>query len=324
MKIINNITPFNDLFYKNCFYNSLFPIIKCFNKSMMPILLNDVIVYETRSKENLDFACKYLSISKINDLLDNMGIKMKSLGYTEDLIFSIKKSIDKNRPIILRIDPFYMPIRKDAYKKQHQIHTILVYGYDDNMLNIIELKHRDTLSYEECTISFEDINNSYKGYYENFKDSYKAPSYFEFNNDELKEKDDKKVNYYEIFKRNMRDKKSELLNGFTNLDEFIQKLKKIIIDVKELNEFTEGIIFSLNSVINAKYSEIYTLSMLNGIENKVLDLQKECNSLWQLIRGRLVKYNFTGKYKRETFIEVVEMLDRILEFELYYLKYITV
>ena len=35
-KLLDNITPFNELFYKSCFYNSLFSVVTHFNKDLIP------------------------------------------------------------------------------------------------------------------------------------------------------------------------------------------------------------------------------------------------------------------------------------------------
>ena len=45
-KVIAHIEPFNDIFYKSCFYNSLIPIILHYEKDITPIIINDICVYQ--------------------------------------------------------------------------------------------------------------------------------------------------------------------------------------------------------------------------------------------------------------------------------------
>lgn len=46
-KIIEPIEPFNEIYYQSCLYNSLFPVIRHFQLSILPLLINDWLVYET-------------------------------------------------------------------------------------------------------------------------------------------------------------------------------------------------------------------------------------------------------------------------------------
>lgn len=323
MKVIENIVPFNELFYKNCFYNSLFPVVNHFNNSILPLCINEVIVYDNYRQGDFDLIFnKHLARNKMEVVLAQMGIIINSSNYNEDFISNIIKAIDKNKPVILWVDPFYESIRKDTYGKKHDIHTILIYGYDNDkeILNIIEHKHRDTLSYEKCIISYEDISNAYKGYHENNEKRYKSPSYYEFSLNQLQEEGNKTIDYKDIFKTNIKERENELFEGLTKLSSFVDNLKIVFLEQKKLDILVEPIIQSLNNIINEKNVEVYRLSILFGADNNVLRLLQECTDLWILVRAKLVKYNFTKRYRIDTFTELNLALDSILKLELNYLN----
>ncbi|MFB8733476.1 hypothetical protein ACEQPO_04720 [Bacillus sp. SL00103] len=45
VKQISGIHPYNDLFYRGCFFNCFFPIVKLYDQEVTPYLLNDQFAY---------------------------------------------------------------------------------------------------------------------------------------------------------------------------------------------------------------------------------------------------------------------------------------
>lgn len=55
------------------------------------------------------------------------------------------------RPVVLWVDCYELPIRKDTFRKKHLPHTILVHGYNDctGHFHIIEHLQMENLSYDK-------------------------------------------------------------------------------------------------------------------------------------------------------------------------------
>lgn len=322
VKIIGNILPFNEVFYRNCFYNSLFPIITHYNKDILSILINDISVYDNVLIDNgFNFMLKYTSAKSIEVILDDMGIKMKSLNYREDIISDIIKSINQNNPVIIYIDCFYEPFRKDAYHKNHWIHSLLIYGYDEQqgIMNIVEHKHRDNLSYENRTIKYEDIKNAYENYHINFENKAKLPSYFEFS---LKDTGNlmgttnpSNEHYKKVFKNMVHEKENEASYGLEQLTVFSKLFKDILLDENLFKSKIDDLINSFNTIINIKQVEIFKLSRLFGQQHKLAMLQQEITQYWILIRAIIAKYKFSNIYNRESLETVLDKINMIINDE---------
>lgn len=151
-KILSNIEPFNDIFYQYCFYNSFFPVVHHFDKSIMPILINDVIVYNYEKEKN--WFCsnvQYIPLKTETELFEYLSISRNAKVISENLIDDAIKSINNNRPVIIWVDCFHIPDRADAYLKKHNEHTLLVYGFNEynQTLCIIEHDHSENLTYKK-------------------------------------------------------------------------------------------------------------------------------------------------------------------------------
>lgn len=71
--ILENIEPFNDIWYKNCFYSSLFPIVLYFNKTITPYLFNELYFYSYDSDEMV-VGQNTVKIAPEYSLLESIGI----------------------------------------------------------------------------------------------------------------------------------------------------------------------------------------------------------------------------------------------------------
>ena len=122
--IIEDIIPFNEVFYKECFYNSLFPVITYFKGDIGYFFANDIILYkyDDNSQKAIKFEVEYLSVQDENSVLDACGVGFQAREQVDDVVKEVKKSIINGKPVIVWVDCFYESIRMDTYKKQH-LHT---------------------------------------------------------------------------------------------------------------------------------------------------------------------------------------------------------
>lgn len=330
IKILKKIEPFNEVFYKSCFYNSLFPIINHFDKEVMSVLINDVPVYSNfEEKNDLCLEMSYLNQDTLLDNLNSLGIEFKSSEFKENLIDSIINSISNNSPVIIYIDSFYEPFRKDSYLKKHIIHTLLVYGYDNTQktMNIIEHNHRDNLTYKKRTINYMDIQNSYYGFQQNFDLSNKIHSYYEFQLMEEKECLEKrgfsKESHNSIYFKNFKIRENEVFNGLKKLKKFNENLTKVIQDESLLNQVLDQLINSLNTIINVKQVETYKIADILEEESCLIKMQQQCLEHWKAIRVIVAKYKFTKIYNTKKIMSITNKLEEIYNVEYSYFKHIT-
>jgi hypothetical protein len=338
LKLIDNIEPFNDLFYKSCFYNSLFPIIKYYNKDILPIFLNDITIYKGINRNgNSLLYMNYLAVEKLEVVVGELGINMEMHTFTDDIIGRIVMSVNENRPSIVCTDCYYNPQRKDTYQKEHWIHTLLAFGYDEeaNHVNILDHNNKESLAYMKRIISYDDMNIGYKGYLENFKNNNhfkgfiereEKPSYFEFNiNDQYEAVDEQnsKLEFYKTdYIQNIKIKIDEIFEGLELVLEFGKNLKEIIYEERELIVKADNLLKQLNSIINAKQIDLFKVSRLFGAQNNLSLLLNEITQSWSLIRGIIAKYKYSSIYKKENFVTVNDRIQSIYELENNFYNYI--
>lgn len=147
---IEGVRPFNDLYFRSCYYHQLLAGLNAFNIDKDEVLLG--FFYEALD----DFGIKEINFN------DNKGF-IKSLNYSIKLCNLNKKQlikwIDKGNPVILGVDDYYLESKDVTYLKVHEPHFILAYGYDldKDEVNIIEHDYFNDYNYKEKIISFSNL-----------------------------------------------------------------------------------------------------------------------------------------------------------------------
>ncbi|NFF81608.1 hypothetical protein FC764_10220 [Clostridium botulinum] len=325
-KVIENIEPFNDAYYKYCFFNSLFPIIAHFKRDILEFLINDVLVYKDDEFTKLRFNSDYLPIYSFERMCcGELGIKFDYKKECEDIVTHTISSIDKNRPVIVLVDCFYEKIRPEMYGKIHWFHTLTVYGYDKEieMFDIIEHQHKDNLDYKKRKISFNELADSNLGYFRNFHDKIKREPFFSFYLDEEHNENYIRMNEDELkdkFKSNMILRKKEILEGILKLESFGEMLKEIVEDEDKLKEYAEDIVNITNNIINCKRVEMYKVENIFPDKYEMSNLINIIIDNWSKIRKIIGKYLFSEIYKSTNLKKIHELVDDIIDLEQIYVS----
>lgn len=144
-----NIEPFCDIFYIDCFYNSLFPILKKYGVDKKVILGSYVPVL--RKDDGLGAKLEWKCAGDRREILGRYGVVEMSYEEEQDICETVKAHLDMDELVIVYIDCFYEKGRYDTFMKEHWPHTILVYGYDEieEEFSILEHTDKEKLDYAD-------------------------------------------------------------------------------------------------------------------------------------------------------------------------------
>lgn len=299
---IQNIEPFNDIFYRSCFFNSFFSVIQHYGKCILPYLMHDTMIYVLDGGEDVliksEFA--FLDKAELNIILTKQGIEMCTYVKQNDIISCFHENLRNDRPVILWIDAFYIPYRKDTYQKLHWPHTVLLYGYQekDECVYVIDHTWRENLTYEKKKLTNRHLIESYDAYLANFLLIEQEPlSCYIFEERKGYENPENIKEYSDIFRSNLlknrliMQQSLEALQLFTNSISF----DALISNNYHADRFVEGV----NSIILNKELEIYRFDKFFTHMNNWINLQKKILDKWIAIRARLLKFIFSNRQDNE-------------------------
>lgn len=307
MKIISGIEPFNEIWYKNCFYSAFFPIIIKYAGTISPYLLNEVYTYELDSKKNLNG--KIVTLTEFPQLLDDYGILMKMEKQEEQIIDAINNNIENLIPTIIYVDCYYEEIRDDTYQKEHIPHALLIYGVDfqNKQYNVLEHSFKDSLIYQKKLITFKEIEAAYLSFCKRYMAKYNNTffSYFQIN----KPIKDIENIYMKKYKKNIFSNYDFYIDNITKIDEYRLVLLN---DFYKLN--IQEHIDNMNKIIMFKKIELYRSQKCSylGLENLKFE---EIIRLWGSVRAILLKFNYCGKITEKSLAALDFKLKKIIELE---------
>lgn len=317
-KILNNIEPFNDIFYKNCFYNSFFPVVKHFNGNVMSYIVNDIIVYNYGKNNKLNV--EYIPVKEIGQVMHDEGISMDAKEISENIVEDIKSALLNDRLVILWADCYYMSIRREMYHKNHLPHTWLIYGYDEKTREfmIIEHKNAENLAYDKLIVGFDELTNAYKGYLQNPKDGIYS-SYMEVYGDgdcSAHMDDDAALRRCkQQFIHNILNNKNILHDSMDNLTRFSNEFAQVIVNENSLCEEAEQLMKTLNNIINSKKVEKFRCERMFESEHNLISLIEEMIEEWGELRGIVGKFLYSSKYNQKACERSLDTLKNVVMIE---------
>ena len=315
--ILENINPFVDIWYKDCFFMSLMHLLNLQQK--IYLLFNEFYIYSKDSTLSIK-TLKY-DEDNIFKLLPKIGLNCKYKMKISDIQSEIIKSLNNKEWIILAVDPFYEDIRKDAYKKLHIPHCLLIYGYSQEVFYIVEQNYILSLHYKLGEISQKSLIESYNGFLEEVRKNSKYigedfpveckiksqfPTYFTIkNNNKNIVIDVKKLINFIL---NSIPILLDSLKALKKQENYLQKLYK----KGEEKQLTE-LISQINKIIIARKVDDFRFEKLTSNNQKILIQESVKN--WTYLRTIFSKLLFSKKYNEEHFINIILSIRKIFECE---------
>ena len=240
---------------------------------------------------------------------------MQTLVEQDNIIFFLYKNLRNNKPVILWIDAFYIPYRKDVYYKSHWPHSILVYGYDegDESFYVIDHAWRESLSYEKKKLAASALMESYNSYLKRFlaSENVSETCYVFDKNKELGIESIKE--YQDIYRTCLLNHRKSIQRSLQNLQLFANSISytSLINNINYMEQLAKGI----NRIILNKEFELYRFSLFFPYMKNWFELQKSITSRWSIIRARLLKVVFSNKKENDLSDVVASQIKSIVKEE---------
>lgn len=295
---LQGLTPFNDVYYVNCFYLSIFTAIKYLGGSIFSFIANDYFTYELEETSNglsLNII-KQSGVSPYSICEYNCINIEERFDYCEDIITFIKDSILNNNVIVLPIDGFFYkhPFHDLYYLKEHHYNAILIYGFDSEteVFKTTETNAAqwNTINcYYKHQISFKDLITAHEGFFKYLKFNPPRQAIIRLSKNNTK----KMIDYNPVFYRNtmvnnLKAHKNVIINSLHNISVIIKS-----IEVFDIDDNT-----SFNNLI-ASVSNLYAIRSILGPCGNCIQLLNEIIDMWSIIRAIIYKSQFRQiKYNR--------------------------
>jgi len=265
-KILENIRPWNDLYFKNCYYSALFPMVEFLGGTAAPVILNDLYYFrESKDDDGLVRLENDEIYPNYDVCLNEMGITVMN-GRSCDIVADIRRAIDAGSPAMVFIDCFFERMRTDAYNLNHWTHILPVYGYDDEAgeLYFFEHQYQTGFTYGLFTMPYAEMENCYNGYIEKSKHGGFSTYYLNRPLENVRE-----------YERGAIEKFVEAAN---------KKRKKIDEGVELLRSYADG----FDKTLARAYQE-------GDLKNKLYGFNDRTKLSKSVQRYRLVKYFGVGR-----------------------------
>lgn len=282
--------PFNSFFYKSCLYNSLFPVLQMFGREPNSLLCGEVFAYAWKGEPE---ECIISTVPMVNEspeeALHRLHLKadFKHLPNGDDLLKQLDYGLARRRLFIVWLDSFYQPDRRDAFRKRHIPHTLLVYGHDaaSGRYLILEHSHEQALNYKERSITASDLLNSCLGYKEHLQSLADGYTWIEF------------PAWQDAYEYDLAADRARMAALFAEYGPAVIRGLDTLAEFKALyaaRSWTDYVAFAqrllpgVTAIIDSKRAEIYRLARLFPGSRMIASAESVLES-WLEIRGDLIR-----------------------------------
>lgn len=317
---LQNIIPFNDVYYVDCFYLAFFTAVEYLNGSVFSYMANDYFVYEIEDTLNgltlmikekgvipFDDITKEKGAVPFDDITKNNGIKTERwFNHCPNIVDFIKDSILGGSVIILPIDGYYYkhPHHDLFYLKEHHNNIMLVYGFDSER-EVFKTTETNGFQWntKDChfkhEISFKELIIGHEGIVKYLQSDPPLPTILKLSKDNsAKVVSDIPSFYKSTMIANLKEHKNDILKGLQNIRIFADNIDQF--------DICETISFS-NLVVSA--SNQYAIRNILGEECKHMSILDEIVNIWAKIRNLLLKYELKGvEYDKKNFCSKLHQL----------------
>jgi len=289
---VNKLEPVNDIWYKDCFYNALIPIIKYYIGRLDCFLICDfyheyrfftekgVPVLRLESEDDID----------IQSALLPFGISYKTYRHCRSLKRAILSTIQKDGIALVMIDCFEDPLREDTFGKNHWQHIVSCYGFCHNQCCIIDSDFIDSERYTEKNIGFSDLQRAHDAAVKEFHNGVNFMTFGRLKTSKCFDKDyfdgliREKIRGF-IAKRERNERSVEQILKFSaSLDKYCASGKQITCLETTVKEIT--------NIIHTLRVSRYLFEVMFGLGETALRPFDSSIRLWSSTRGLLTKLVF--------------------------------
>lgn len=285
------LQPFNDLYYKSCFYNSLFPVLGYFGRSIRSFLCNDLFVYKTAAENALEVLdADWIEERGTEELLKELRLHAEFVEPPDEqaLAKRMTEGLRQGKLYIVWVDSFYEPIRRDAHLKRHIPHTLLAYGLAEGEASfyVLEHSHREALNYRERLLDRAALLDGCSGYRRAFLAEGEPYTFIEFAADQPPYSRPAEADRLRL-EALYATRQLSIREGIDSLLRYAERYASV--PYGEDHTLAEQRIGGLNRIIDGKRAERYRLELMLPERRAALDALDRILGRWTAVRSDLIR-----------------------------------
>ncbi|HJF40796.1 MAG TPA: BtrH N-terminal domain-containing protein [[Clostridium] spiroforme] len=160
---LKDFEAFNRFFFRSCYFHQMLACYKYFGVKPEYVIANYLNLY-VRDEGSNELTTKEQQIFSQQEFEAYTGIRQLKYIPKQNICQELIKRLQIGSPSIIIIDYYYLPFRKELYKKVHIDHYISICGVDfrRRQFQILELNSDDDMRYGKHFVSFEVLRIAFE------------------------------------------------------------------------------------------------------------------------------------------------------------------
>jgi hypothetical protein len=172
---ISGLQPFNESVFYNCTYPIRFAVLRYYGRPITALVFNEhyrfACTYDSEYGRSLLYCTTHFIEEIDNVLTGTLGVSQIKHFHCRNVVADLEESLAMGRPVMLMLDRYYQSLVPQYYQREHFLHSILVYGYDNaarTFLLFDDLCQHQSNQIVACSASYEEITQAYASCHEHW------------------------------------------------------------------------------------------------------------------------------------------------------------
>lgn len=309
-----DIAPFNEYFYRSCFYNNLLTVLKNFEKNILEVLLNDKSIFVLRKQDDKFYlTVDYLSYLPLQQFLSKIGIQfscydVKRISFESFII----KKLTLGRIMIIWVDNYFLPYKVNNYHKNHYLTTLIVYGYNvvEKEFLIIDTSDNQRLNYHQIAVKDTVLISAYGGIFNFCESASVMPFMTLYNIDSKCNSTDIDWKFQYAYGKMKAQSKQDILKLIGGLRYTSGNVRE-----RENDKEKELWIKGLNEIVLAEEARCRVLPLISEKDNTELVIENNILNQWRKVRNICVKADYKNQWDINFFDKVICFMENVYKGE---------
>jgi len=298
--LCDKVVPFQELFYYNCFHSALFAVVEANNGDYRRFIVNGIphLVLQYQGQDSR-LLYRFSFIEDYSKLLLENGLECVVMQEGESIIDFTRNALQNGMPVILNVDGYGLPYRKDLYHQQYWPHSLLVVGYNKltDTFRIVDQPSLDNVAFRFYSIDRCSLQTASDIFVKRKKEDllYSSEANLAFYSTHIPKRD--KTILKDIWRKNFMHERTIIETGIYDAYGQAQHFTNILLHISEMetsgNYFLEG----LNDIVKQKKWETAIMKQLGFLSDEDAAVHF---SLWSRTRDLAGLVVLSGRPRSKT------------------------
>lgn len=298
----DNILPFNDCFYYNCFHSALFAVIQANHGCVLTCMASGIPRLERQTRAgNHRILYRFRFLKDYEQLLAENALHCEALPQGTKGFCLLREAVSSGAAAIVNVDGWGLSYRSDLYLRKHWPHTLLITGYSENTFRVIDQPTREILAFRFYDLPERQLYEAMTV----FRNRQQSDPLYSGREDLLlaaigRPQQIPRARVRELWAENLFREKEAILSGIAEAEASLEEFSDLLSRPEACPEQVVFLLDGLNDIVKQRRWMAYLARQIAQEGDERIQRDETLLARWELVRNAAGHIVLSGKSRERS------------------------